>query len=50
MALPQHLRDFAHLEREVVINGAFDHVEIWNAAEWRQHKQAGEEALAGTTR
>src|SRR5687767_9824069 len=29
VALPASLRAFANLEREVVVNGAFDHVEIW---------------------
>ncbi len=47
MALPSHLREFAHLEREVVVNGAFDHVEIWDAASWREKKQRGERALSG---
>ena len=26
VALPLHLREFARLERDVVVNGAFDHV------------------------
>jgi MraZ protein len=47
IALPQHLREFAHLERDVVINGAFDHVEIWDAGSWREKKASGEQALAG---
>jgi MraZ protein len=47
VALPPHLRDFAHLEREVVVNGAFDHVEIWDAALWREKKEQGERLLAG---
>ena len=46
VALPAHLRDFAHLDREVVVNGAFDHVEIWDAAIWREKKRSGEEALS----
>jgi MraZ protein len=46
VALPPNLRGFAHLDREVVVNGAFDHVEIWDAAIWRDKKQAGERALA----
>lgn len=47
VALPGHLREFAHLEREVVVNGAFDHVEIWDAASWRGKKAAGERVLMG---
>ena len=46
LALPPHLRTFAALEREVVVNGAFDHVEIWDAARWRDKKEAGERLLA----
>jgi DNA-binding transcriptional regulator/RsmH inhibitor MraZ len=30
-----------------VVNGAFDHVEIWDAAAWREKKQQGERLLAG---
>jgi MraZ protein len=47
IALPQHLREFAHLQRDVVINGAWDHVEIWDAAIWRERKASGERALSG---
>lgn len=47
VALPVSLRVFAHLEKEVVVNGAFDHVEIWDAASWRARKQAGERTLLG---
>jgi MraZ protein len=48
IALPQHLREFAHLTKDVVVNGAFDHVEIWDAARWRERKASGERALSGT--
>jgi MraZ protein len=47
VALPPHLRQFARLEREVVVNGAFDHVEIWDAGAWREKKRRGEQALSG---
>jgi len=47
MALPAHLREFAHLDREVVVNGAFDHVEIWDAGAWRERKRRGERELSG---
>jgi|SRR5947209_5409324 MraZ protein len=45
--LPQPLRDFARLHREVVVTGAFDHVEIWDAATWQENKRLGEAGLAG---
>lgn len=46
LALPTSLRQFASLEREVVVNGAGDHVEIWDAARWRDKKADGERILA----
>ena len=48
VVLPPHLREFAHLIKDVVINGAWDHVEVWDAAIWRDKKEAGERALSGT--
>ena|SRR5262245_24003706 len=36
VAIPQHLRDHAGLEREVVVVGGFDHLEIWDAQRYRE--------------
>ena len=36
IVIPQELRDYAKLEKEVVITGANDTVEIWQAAKWRE--------------
>ncbi len=47
IAIPAHLRSFAHLGKDVVVTGAFDHLEIWDVGTWEVHKQAGEAALAG---
>lgn len=33
--IPAKLRQYAQLEKEVIINGSFGRVEIWNAARWR---------------
>ena len=46
VAISQALRDFAGLERDVVVVGLFDHIEIWDAAAWQQRKHAGEQRLA----
>src|SRR2546423_13193239 len=35
ITIPQHLRTFAELERDVVVTGALNRIEIWNAAKWR---------------
>ncbi|TMK89625.1 MAG: division/cell wall cluster transcriptional repressor MraZ [Actinobacteria bacterium] len=46
VAIPQGLREFAGLERNVVVVGLYDHIEIWDAAVWRRTKQVGEQRLA----
>ena len=47
VAIPAPLRDFAHLSRDVAVTGAWDHVEIWDAATWQEKKRSGELGLAG---
>jgi MraZ protein len=44
VAIPPHLRDFAGLERDVVIAGSYDHVEVWDAATWQDKKARGAQA------
>ncbi len=48
--IPANLRQFAKLsdERQVVVTGAWDHVEIWDIAAWERAKGAGESALHGS--
>jgi MraZ protein len=41
VAVPQHLREYAHLEREVMVAGSFDHVEIWDAQMFAERDAAG---------
>jgi MraZ protein len=36
VALPHFLREFARLDGQLLVVGAFDHIEIWNPAEWAQ--------------
>lgn len=49
IALPTNLRQFAGLsaESQVVVTGAYDHVEIWDAAAWGRARGVGESALHG---
>jgi MraZ protein len=49
IAIPGSLRQFAGLseERQVVVTGAWDHVEIWDVEVWERAKGAGESALHG---
>jgi len=51
IAIPANLRRFANLDegRQVVVNGHFDHVEIWDLAKWEQARAAGESALLGAS-
>jgi MraZ protein len=43
--LPQRLREFAGLERDVVIIGAIDRIEIWNAPRWAAISSEADESL-----
>ena len=45
VALPQNLREYAGLEREVVVVGMFSRVEIWDRARWAELDRAGAAAL-----
>ena len=47
VAIPATLRDFAGLEREVMVTGAINRIEIWDAARWRDVNRQGEQLLAG---
>jgi MraZ protein len=37
--LPQHLRQYANIDKQAVIIGLDDHCEIWNPDSWRQWQQ-----------
>ena len=43
--VPQKLRTYAKLEKDVVINGAQNRVEIWNAADWNEMEDLSAENL-----
>lgn len=43
--IPQRLREFAALEREVVVIGAIDRIEIWNAERWQSVSDAANDSL-----
>ena len=45
--IPGHLREFAGLVDRVVITGAINRIEIWDAARWADVNRQGEELLAG---
>ncbi|HEX2738472.1 MAG TPA: division/cell wall cluster transcriptional repressor MraZ [Acidimicrobiia bacterium] len=45
VAIPQHLRDYAGLDRDVVVAGVFSRIEIWDSGRWRERDRLGEQAL-----
>jgi MraZ protein len=47
MPIPLKLRNFAHLENEVLVNGAIDRVELWSPADWATKVQPEEQWLLG---
>jgi MraZ protein len=47
VAIPQHLRDYAGLEREVIVAGGFDHIEIWDAQRFGERDLEGIAAIVG---
>ncbi len=46
VTIPQHLRTYAGLERDCVVVGAIDRVEIWDAAAWQTYEASKESAFA----
>ncbi|MGH3446055.1 MAG: division/cell wall cluster transcriptional repressor MraZ [Nocardioidaceae bacterium] len=46
VTLPQTLRDYAGLQRECVVIGAFNRVEIWDADSWAAYSDEQEAAFA----
>lgn len=47
VAVPQHLREYAALERDVIVAGSFDHIEIWDARRFRERDQEGIASMTG---
>jgi MraZ protein len=43
--LPQRLRDFAGLDRDVVVIGAIDRIEIWDSTRWGAASARADESL-----
>jgi MraZ protein len=42
VAIPQTLRDYAGLERDVMVLGVDNRIELWNPTKWREHEAAGQ--------
>jgi MraZ protein len=49
VAIPQQLRDFAGLTRDVIVAGVFHRIEIWDAQKFRELDRAGDASLVDAT-
>lgn len=50
ITIPQRLREFAHLERDAVVVGALERIEIWDAARWQEVSATADESLTDAVR
>jgi MraZ protein len=46
ITIPPHLRSYAGLDKDCVVVGAIDRVEVWNAAAWEEYSAEKESAFA----
>jgi MraZ protein len=46
VALPANLRDYAGLDRDVVVVGLYSRIEVWDRTRWLELDRAGGEALS----
>lgn len=42
ITVPEYLRKFAGLKKEIVVAGLYDRLEIWDKAEWNKYKLISE--------
>lgn len=45
--LPQSLKNYAGLDKAIVVIGAGDHVELWDSVLWAEHLKAISQSLVG---
>ncbi|MCL5011952.1 MAG: division/cell wall cluster transcriptional repressor MraZ [Patescibacteria group bacterium] len=36
--IPEHLRTYARLEKNAVVTGLYNRIEVWNESEWKSYK------------
>ena len=39
IVLPQYLRDFASLKKNIVVAGLYNRIEIWDATTWKKYEE-----------
>jgi MraZ protein len=45
VAIPGYLREYAHLDNAVLIQGAISHIELWDPGVWQAKGASGDDAL-----
>jgi hypothetical protein len=45
ITIPQRLREFASLDKEAVVIGAFGRIEVWNAGRWNDQASLADDSL-----
>jgi MraZ protein len=45
IAIPEELREFAQLQRDCVVVGSIDEVELWSSQRWTQINETGDSLL-----
>ena len=45
IGIPERLRAFAGLERDVVVIGALDRIELWDAGQWHELQDSSDQSL-----
>jgi MraZ protein len=46
IGVPAHLRDYAGLDRDVVVIGVMDRIEIWDPSRWRDYSSGAQAKFA----
>jgi MraZ protein len=46
VTIPSRLRDYAHLERDLTVNGMGDRIELWDRGTWDHYRVQAEEDFA----
>jgi MraZ protein len=45
VAVPQHLREFAGLTRDVIVAGMYSRIEVWDAGRFRELDREGDASI-----
>jgi MraZ protein len=46
IGIPAHLREYADLDKDVVVIGVMDRIEIWDPARWREYSTGAQQKFA----